>query len=252
MTKDEALTMIIASIAMEELALSHIINAEGEKLQYILGTLPGGHGTCASTQEILAVNQSVKELLDTVMQSQMLLKGKLEKALGAAGCPPTPPHPCGPSHPDRPSCGGGSCCGKSAIQLAGRCSGLTWENGSRMSWKCQEQRGCGIRWNEKTPALVSLDPGKAYMMHYTINVRDTYPGGSTGVIFVRITPCGAFSNVLPLCFSVNCRENKPVTLQYAATLFPQACSASRADLSLLLNYRDKLFVDQASLSIVEM
>ena len=29
MTKDEALTMIVASIAMEELALSHIVNAEG-------------------------------------------------------------------------------------------------------------------------------------------------------------------------------------------------------------------------------
>jgi len=40
MTQEEALTMIIASIAMEELALSHILNAEGEKLQYILGTLP--------------------------------------------------------------------------------------------------------------------------------------------------------------------------------------------------------------------
>ena len=39
MTQEEALTMIIASIAMEELALSHILNAEGEKLQYILGTL---------------------------------------------------------------------------------------------------------------------------------------------------------------------------------------------------------------------
>ena len=35
MTREEALTMIIASIAMEELALSHILNAEGEKLQYI-------------------------------------------------------------------------------------------------------------------------------------------------------------------------------------------------------------------------
>ena len=41
MTQEEALTMIIASIAMEELALSHILNAEGEKRQYILGTLPG-------------------------------------------------------------------------------------------------------------------------------------------------------------------------------------------------------------------
>ena len=58
MTREEALTMIIASIAMEELALSHILNAEGEKLQYILGTLPGTK-PCAGPQEVLAVNKSV-------------------------------------------------------------------------------------------------------------------------------------------------------------------------------------------------
>ena len=37
MTREEALTMIIACIAMEELALSHILNAGGENLQFILG-----------------------------------------------------------------------------------------------------------------------------------------------------------------------------------------------------------------------
>lgn len=31
MTREDALTMIIASIAMEELALSHILNAEGDR-----------------------------------------------------------------------------------------------------------------------------------------------------------------------------------------------------------------------------
>ena len=58
MTREEALTMIIASIVMEELALSHILNAEGEKLQYILGTLP-----CARPQDVLAVNKSVTALV---------------------------------------------------------------------------------------------------------------------------------------------------------------------------------------------
>lgn len=40
--------MIIASIAMGELALSRILNAEGERLQYILGALPGAK-PCAWT-----------------------------------------------------------------------------------------------------------------------------------------------------------------------------------------------------------
>lgn len=95
LTREEALTMIIASIAMEELALSHIINAEGEKLQYILGTLPGTK-PCACPQDVLAVNKSVASLLDVVAQNQMLLKSKLEKVLEA--CPPPCPTPCPPPH----------------------------------------------------------------------------------------------------------------------------------------------------------
>ncbi len=240
--------MIVASIAMEELALSHIVNAEGEKLQYILGTLPGGHRACASIQEILAVNKSVKELLDTVMQSQMLLKGKLEKALEAGGCIPAPEPPC----PVQPSCPGRPCCQKSAIQLAGRCHGLSWDNDSLIPWKCVEQRGCDICWNEKAPAFVSLNPEKAYLLNYTMNVRDSNPRGGAGVIFVRITPCSAFPSVLPLCFSVKCSECNPTTLHYSAALFPRACPAPCADLSLLLNYRDRLMVEQACLNIVEL
>ena len=52
MTQEEALTMIIASIAMEELALSHILNAEGETTIY-----PGMPGTspCARPHDVLAV-----------------------------------------------------------------------------------------------------------------------------------------------------------------------------------------------------
>mgnify|MGYP006922539632 CR=1 FL=1 len=41
LSREGSLNEIISSIAAEELSLSHILNAEGEKLQYVLGTLPG-------------------------------------------------------------------------------------------------------------------------------------------------------------------------------------------------------------------
>ena len=256
MTKDEALTMIIASIAMEELALSHIVNAEGEKLQYILGTLPGGHRSCASPQEILAVNKSVKGLLDTVTQNQMLLKGKLEMALEAGNHAPKPapdpPCPCKPVKPDESPCCGKACSEKSAIHLVSRCHNFSWGSGSLLSWKRHWQRGFGIRWNEKAPALVRLDSEKVYVLNYAINICAPYSGDGAGTISVKLTPCGTFSSILPLYFSVKCSEHDPLTLHYSATLSPQACPAPYADLSLLLDYSGSLNVNQATLSIVEI
>jgi len=93
MTLENSLNMILTSIAMEELALSHIINAEGEKLQYVLGTLNESLGEKPSVEEILAVNKSVKSLLDSVMHNQVILKSKMECAVDAleAGIGPTGP-----------------------------------------------------------------------------------------------------------------------------------------------------------------
>ncbi|NLZ45753.1 MAG: hypothetical protein GX896_03580, partial [Clostridiales bacterium] len=58
-TRDDAVNQILSSIAMEELGLSHIINAEGEKLQYILGTLEGVTGPGATIQDLLDTNESI-------------------------------------------------------------------------------------------------------------------------------------------------------------------------------------------------
>ncbi|MCI9588503.1 MAG: collagen-like protein, partial [Oscillospiraceae bacterium] len=41
LTREGSINGIISSIAAEELSLSHILNTQGEKLQYVLGTLPG-------------------------------------------------------------------------------------------------------------------------------------------------------------------------------------------------------------------
>jgi len=91
LTREGSLNEIISSIAAEELSLSHILNAEGEKLQYVLGTLPGLE-TAAALDEVMQVNQSVEETLSRVMEQQMLLTSKLASAMSA----PIQPGPTGP------------------------------------------------------------------------------------------------------------------------------------------------------------
>lgn len=82
LTRQDGVNQVIASIASEELALSHILNAEGEKIQYAVGSLPGLTGP-ASIAEVLEVNQRVDNLLCTVLENQILLNGKLADALNA-------------------------------------------------------------------------------------------------------------------------------------------------------------------------
>jgi hypothetical protein len=75
---------ILSSIAMEELGLSHILNAEGEKLQYILGTLPGLSGPSATVSDVLNATESVRSMLETTVQNQLFLKAKMQGALTAS------------------------------------------------------------------------------------------------------------------------------------------------------------------------
>ncbi|MCL1924721.1 MAG: hypothetical protein FWF50_03970 [Defluviitaleaceae bacterium] len=84
LTREDAINQILSSIAMEKVGLSHIINAEGEKIQYILGTLEGSTPPAPPTiEQVLSVNESVKTMLETVSSNQLLLKGKMADALSA-------------------------------------------------------------------------------------------------------------------------------------------------------------------------
>lgn len=82
LTRQNSINQIISSIASEELALSHVINAEGEKIQYAVGTLPGLE-TPSTIDDVLSVNNSVNSTLETILQNQMLLNGKLFDSLQA-------------------------------------------------------------------------------------------------------------------------------------------------------------------------
>jgi hypothetical protein len=81
-TMEDSIIQIVSSIAMEELALSHILNAEAEKLQYILGILPGSTPSLPPTfDQLLEINDSVKDMLSAVSLNQMYLLGKLSSAM---------------------------------------------------------------------------------------------------------------------------------------------------------------------------
>ena len=82
---------------MEELGLSHILNAEGEKLQYILGTLPGLE-EAADFDEVMKVNRSVQDTLSDVMEQRALLTAKLSAAMKALVLP-GPAGPTGATSP---------------------------------------------------------------------------------------------------------------------------------------------------------
>ncbi len=85
-TFEQCYAMMLASIALEEMAQSHIMNAEAEKLQYVLGTLAGTTPPSPpSIDQLLAVNDSICMTLRNVVKNQMLLGFKLEDAINAYG-----------------------------------------------------------------------------------------------------------------------------------------------------------------------
>lgn len=72
--REDVINLLLASIALEEIGLSHIINAEGEKLQKAIE-----QSKCL--EELLAVNASVEKTLRTIIKKEMLLQFKLENVL---------------------------------------------------------------------------------------------------------------------------------------------------------------------------
>lgn len=251
MTREEALTMIIASIAMEELSLSHILNAESEKIQYILGR------PCASPQDVLAVNKSVTALVEAVNQNQMLLKNKLAHVLEF--CPPPPPIcpvPC------PPPCQPGPCppcpfshktppCEKSAIQLTGQREEMLWNTGCRLSWRQRSCLGKGIHWDERDPTQIYLNPRGTYAVQYTLNVSAASQAKGTGEILLKQSPHGTFTETPPLHFSMEHLAHCPQTMRYAAFLYPRTNKGCEASLSLVLDAKFPLCVEQSVIDVVE-
>lgn len=74
--REDVINLLLASIAFEELGLAHMINAEAEKIQFVLAADPP-----PTMQDIITINRSVERTLRSVIKKEMLLQFKLEDVL---------------------------------------------------------------------------------------------------------------------------------------------------------------------------
>ncbi|MCP6682813.1 hypothetical protein [Bacillus nakamurai] len=108
LTRCETLNLLLSSVAMEEIGLSHILQAEAEKIQIYLDASDD-----PPFRELLVLNRSTERLLRTVMKSQLFLQTKLEDIIylqDSEICmdphdpddPGEPDDPCDPDDPREP------------------------------------------------------------------------------------------------------------------------------------------------------
>lgn len=73
--REEVVSLLLTSIAMEEIGFSHIINAEAEKIQHVLKK------ECVSFDQLLKLNNSVERMLRSILSNQLLLQLKLSDVM---------------------------------------------------------------------------------------------------------------------------------------------------------------------------
>lgn len=71
-TREDAIGEIIASIAMEESALSHILNAESEKIMAVIDN------PSTTADQLIAINRSVKGTIGAITRLEATLQSKLD------------------------------------------------------------------------------------------------------------------------------------------------------------------------------
>ena len=80
LSSEDVHNLLMVSIAMKGLGLSHLINAEAEKVQYSLGTLHAASDP-ACLVDILKINDSVRKTLSSVIQTELLLLMQLSTTI---------------------------------------------------------------------------------------------------------------------------------------------------------------------------
>ncbi len=85
-TESQTITLLLSSIALEEISLAHIMNAEAEKIQFVLGTLNTSvpFPPTVTFQNILEIDRSVAKTLQDVVLKEVLLQIKFDNVLELA------------------------------------------------------------------------------------------------------------------------------------------------------------------------
>lgn len=83
--RDNTINLLLASIAFEELGLAHLINAESEKIQSVLGTLDGQNVKNPSVGDLERIDKAVELVLADIIKEEMLLQLKLENIMEKEG-----------------------------------------------------------------------------------------------------------------------------------------------------------------------
>ena len=122
---------------------------------------------------------------------------------------------------------------------------MLWEPDSRLFWRQRGRSGRNICWDGRAPGQVQLNPGKSYVVQYTLNVCAISPAEGTGRILLSQSPCGAFADTPPLCLPLQ-------RLTHVSVLHPCASCGCGAALSLVLDSQTPLCVERASMDIVEL
>ena len=76
----ETVIDLLESIALEEIALSHLVNAEAEKTQTFVCMAKDKH-SCHKEKDFLEFNESIRRIIDTVIMKEWILLKKLENVL---------------------------------------------------------------------------------------------------------------------------------------------------------------------------
>nr|ADU04096.1 collagen-like protein [Pasteuria ramosa] len=83
--QENILNLLLAATGLNELGLSHLLNAEAEKLQYILGTLPGvtNNNPPPTLEELIALDKTRNSLFKSICHKSDILSQQTNLASSA-------------------------------------------------------------------------------------------------------------------------------------------------------------------------